>query len=150
MSKVLIAYATRSGNTGKIAELIAEGIRLTGLQAKVVNTNEIKNEKDLAEYDGLILGSATYNGEMMNKMKQILFLCEKVDLKDRVGGSFGAFGWSGEALERIYETMKNVFNMDMFKEPLRLKSPSLKEGKKMAQDYGNDIGQKLLSREQRD
>ncbi len=66
-------------------------------------------------------------------------------MKEKIGGSFGAFGWSGEAPDRIYETMKNVFNMNMVKDPLRLKSASLGGGQQMAQDYGRDIGQKLLS-----
>ncbi len=66
MSKALIVYATRSGNTGKIAELIAEGIRFSGAQANVVKINEIQNEKDLTGYDALIMGSATYNGVVRN------------------------------------------------------------------------------------
>ncbi len=61
----------------------------------------------------------------------------------KVGASFGAFGWSGEAPDRIYNTMKNVFKMDMVKEALRLKSASLGGGTQMAQDYGRQIGKKL-------
>jgi flavorubredoxin len=76
-------------------------------------------------------------------MKTMLFLAEKVDLQGKVGGSFGAFGWSGEAPGRIYDTMDNIFKMDMVSGPLNLKSSSLGGGIKMAQDYGREIGKKI-------
>jgi len=39
MAKVLLVYATRSGETRKIAELIAEGIRFAGNEAEIINAN---------------------------------------------------------------------------------------------------------------
>jgi len=43
MARVLIVYATRTGETQKIADLIAEGIRFTGHEAEVVDVK--KNKK---------------------------------------------------------------------------------------------------------
>jgi flavorubredoxin len=143
MAKVLVVYATRGGETKAIAALIAEGIRFTGTEAKCVNITDIKKETDLEGYDGYVFGSATYHGEMMQAMKTMLFLAEKVNLEGKPGGSFGAFGWSGEAPGRIYDTMKNIFKMDMASDPLMLKSASLGGGVRMAQDYGKKIGEKL-------
>ena len=51
MSKALIVYTTRAGGTKAIADLIAEGIRMAGAEAAVVNSTEIKKEADLAGYD---------------------------------------------------------------------------------------------------
>jgi len=143
MAKVLLVYATRNGETKDIAALIAEGIRFTGAEAEVINITEIKKESNLEGYDAYVFGSATYHGEMMQTMKTMLFLAEKVNLEGKVGGSFGAFGWSGEAPNRIYDTMNNIFKMDMVRDPLRLKSASLGGGIRMAQDYGRSVGDKL-------
>jgi len=143
MPKVLIVYISRTGETQKIAELIGEGIRIAGAEAKVVSTSDVKSEKNLLGYEAYVFGSPTYHGQMLEPMKQMLFLAEKAGLKGKVGGSFGAFGWSGEAVERIYDTMKNVFQMDMVADALRLKSAGLGGGIKMAQDYGRDIAAKL-------
>ncbi len=143
MAKVLIVFSTRTGQTKNIASLIAEGIRFEGAEAEVVNVTKIKNESDLNGYDAYVFGSATYHGEMMQSMKTMLFLAEKAELEGKVGGAFGAFGWSGEAPDRIYETMKNIFKMDMVGGPLRLKSASLEGGTQMAQDYGREIIKKL-------
>ena len=143
MGKVLVVYSTNNGGTKSIGELIAEGIRFEGHEATVMNITEIKTEADLGDYDGYAFGSATYHGEMMGRMKTMLFLAEKAGLEGKAGEAFGAFGWSGEASDRIFETMKNVFNMDMVGGALRLKSPHLQGGAKMAQDYGREIAKKL-------
>lgn len=143
MGKVLIVYATRTGQTEQIGNLIAEGIRFSGHEAVVVKVAEIKKETDLNGYDALVLGSPTYHGEMVPGMKTLLFVAEKAELEGKVGGAFGAFGWSGEAPDRIFDTMKNIFKMNMVSIPLRLKSANLGGGMKMAQDYGREIAEKL-------
>ena len=143
MSKALIVYASRAGSTKKIGELVAEGIRISGHEATVVKVNDIKKETDLDGYDAFVFGSATYHGDMMQGMKTLLFLAEKANLEGKVGGGFGAFGWSGEAPDRIFATMENIFKMDMVSGPLRLKSASLGGGGQMAQDYGKEIAGKL-------
>ena len=143
MPKALIIYATRTGETSKIAELIGEGLRFSGAEVSVVNVKEIKNETALNGYDAYVFGSATYHGDMMQGMKTFLFLAEKANLGGKKGGSFGAFGWSGEAPDRIFNTMKNIFNMDMVSGSLRLKSSSLGGGITLAQDYGREIAKKL-------
>jgi len=143
MAKVLVVCATRTGETLRIGELIAEGIRLSGHEATVMNVNAIKKETDLQGYDGLVFGSATYHGDMIQGMKTMLFLAEKAGLEGKVGGAFGAFGWSGEAPDRIFNTMKNIFKMNMVGGPLRLKASSLGGGVQMAQSYGREIAEKL-------
>ena len=143
MPKALIVYATRTGETGKIAELIAEGLRISGVEVRVCDVKEINSETDLKDYDAYILGSPTYHGDMLQGMKTFLFMADKADLAEKIGGSFGAFGWSGEALDRIFDTMKNIFKMEMVSGPLMLKSSLLDGGIQMAQSYGRDIAARL-------
>ncbi len=139
MGKVLIVYASRADETKGIAELVAEGVRLSGHEADIKKTSEIKSEKDLMGYDGYALGSATYHGEMIKSMKQILFIAERAELKDKPGGSFGAYGWSGEAPGRIFETMEHIYKMKMVSGPLMLKASWVQGGIQAAQDYGKSI-----------
>ncbi len=143
MAKALIVCATRTGETAQIGNLIAEGLRMSGMQAQVKDVKEIKNEADLQGYEALVFGSATYHGDMMQGMKTLLFLAEKARLEGKVGAAFGAFGWSGEAPDRIYGTMENIFKMKMVGAPLRLKSTSLGGGVRMAQDYGKEIAKSM-------
>jgi flavorubredoxin len=146
MAKAIIVFATRAGQTENIADLVAEGIRFTGTDAKVISATQLNKQEDLEGYDAYVFGSATYHGEMMQAMKTLLFLAAKLDLEGKVGASFGAFGWSGEAPDRIYDTMQNILKMDMIGGPLRLKSATIQGGMQMAQDYGREIGKKISSK----
>jgi flavorubredoxin len=147
MPSIIIIYATRTNQTKKIAELIGEGLRIEGVDVTAINVNEFdKKGLDLNAFDGLVLGSATYHGSMVESMKTFLFKAEKANLAGKVGGSFGAFGWSGEAPGRIYDTMKNIFNMDMVSGPLMLKTAMMGGGIQMAQGYGREIADKLKAK----
>ena len=42
MGKILVVFATRTGETERIANLIAEGIRMEGNEAAVKNVKEVK------------------------------------------------------------------------------------------------------------
>jgi flavorubredoxin len=142
MTRVLIVFATRGGQTRQIAEIIAEGVRLAGGEAVVKAVTDIQSEADLQGFDAYALGSPTYHGDMLQAMKTMLFLAEKAGLAGKVGGSFGAYGWSGEALQRIYDTMQHIFGMNMVGDPLSLKALGLEGGLQMAQSYGRLLVEK--------
>ena len=140
MGKILLVFATRTGGTKAIAELIAEGVRIAGHEAVLKKVNEIKSEDDLNGYDGYAFGSATYHGEMITSMKQMLFLAEKAELEGKSGGSFGSYGWSGEAAGRIFDTMDNIFSMKMVSQgPLMLKASWIEGAIQAAQEYGKSL-----------
>jgi flavorubredoxin len=145
MARALIVYSTRKGATKEIGNLIANGLISSGVEVTIKNASEIKSEKDLVGYEAYVFGSATYHGEMMDFMKRLLFLAEKAGLKNRVGGSFGAFGWSGEAPKRIFDTMLHILGMRMMNELLRLKSPSDPQAVERAEEYGRMIAEKLAT-----
>ncbi|MEW6532258.1 MAG: flavodoxin domain-containing protein [Thermodesulfobacteriota bacterium] len=143
MPRALIVYVTRSGQTQSIAQYIAEGIRFAGCDAVLMNAAQIQKEDQLEGYDAYVFGSPTYHGDMVPGMKNLLFIASKANLAGKVGGAFGAFGWSGEAVDRIYDTMQNIFQMNMVGAPLRLKSASMQGGAQMAQDYGRELGKRM-------
>ena len=146
MGKVLIAYFSLSGNTKKMAEYIAEGVRFSGQQAVVRNISEIKNCNDLNGYDGYIFGSPTYHRDMAEPMKTFLFLAKKAELEGKAAGAFGSYTHSGDAPAIIFDTMQYVYKM----KPFELGSSNLKEaaietgeGMRTCQDYGRVFGEKL-------
>ncbi|MFH0781401.1 MAG: flavodoxin domain-containing protein [Pseudomonadota bacterium] len=46
MPKALIVYSTRTGETRKIAEIVAEGLRLSAVAVTLKDVTEIKRETD--------------------------------------------------------------------------------------------------------
>ena len=143
MASVLIGYTTRTKKTKKIADLIAQAIQEKGLEVILKDIKEIKDPTEMEQFDAVIFGAPTYHGKMMGTMETFLFSAEKVNLEGKVGGAFGAYGWSGEAPERIYDTMKNIFNMNMISGFLKLKNVVKPSEKQQALDYGNEIAKAL-------
>ena len=146
MKKVLIAYFSLNGNTEKMAEYIAEGVRFSGNQADTRKINSLKSVEDLNGYDGYILGSPTYHLEMAEPFKTFLFLCKKADLSGKLGGAFGSYTHTGNAPGQIFDTMQYVFKMNPFDlGPFKLleKDLATREGLKACQDYGKVFGEKL-------
>ena len=148
MGKVLITYYSRTGKTEKMAEYIAEGVRFSGNSADIRKLSDIKSEKELEGYDGYVLGCPTYHRDMTANMKTFLFMVEKAQLNGKVGGAFGSYTHSGDAPKYIFDTMENVFKMDM----TSLGSFNLlenliegTEGMRACQDYGKSISEKLTS-----
>jgi flavodoxin len=143
MKKVLVAYVSRNGNTEKMAEFIAEGVRFSGNTADVKKVADIKDEKQLAGYDGYILGCPTYHKDITAGMKTFLFTAEKANLVGKMGGAFGSSTHSGESAPMIYDTMQHVFKMDMVNlGPLNLKEHVVAspDGQRACQDYGKAVG----------
>lgn len=146
MKKVLVAYVSRTGNTEKMANYIAEGIRMTGHEAVVKKVSDIKKPEELEEYHGYVFGCPTYHRDMTNSMKQFLFLAEQTNLVGKIGGAFGSYTHSGESAPMVFDTMQYVFKMDMVDlGPLSLKEAIIDtpDGIKACQDYGKEIGKKL-------
>jgi flavodoxin len=146
MKKVLVAYDSRTGKTEKMAETIAEGIRMAGHEAELKKITQIKSEAELQGYDAYIFGSPTYHRDMIGTMKTFLFLAQKANLGGKLGGAFGSYTHSGDAPAIIFDTMEHVFKMKM----TSLGSFNLKEalvedmeGLRACQDYGKSICEQL-------
>lgn len=145
MKKILVAYETKTGYTRKMAEKIAEGVRLGGDEPELRVASEFKKPEDLLLYDGIILGSPTYYRHMLAEMQDFLFMIRKADLAGKMGGAFGSFLYSGEGPQMIFETMELVLNMDMMNTgALKLKESVVNtdEGILACQNYGRAMSER--------
>jgi len=87
MSKVLIIYYSRGGNTRKMAELISEGVRKEALEVTVKDVKDVSAD-ELLKYDGLIVGSPTYYGTMAAEIKKLFD--DSVKFHGKLDGKAGA------------------------------------------------------------
>lgn len=93
MLKALIGYYSRTGNTKKMAQAIARGIKKQGIEADLLPIKDIK-PKDLLKYHLLIFGSPTYYGLMCAEMKTLIDQSVKYHgrLSGKVAGAFTSSG----------------------------------------------------------
>lgn len=89
MSKVLIIYYSRTGNTKEMAKYVAEGVKEENVEIELKSVEESKVE-DLLSADGIIVGSPTYFGLPSAEIKKLFDASVKYygKLEGKVGGAF--------------------------------------------------------------
>lgn len=102
MKKVLVTYYSRTGNTEKMAKIIAQGLADKGINVDLKRVEEV-NIDSLTEYDGYIIGSPNYFGTMAAEVKK--FIDESVKYYRKLEGklvaaftSTGMIGGGGETV----------------------------------------------------
>ena len=58
MGKALIVYASRSGGTKRLAQMLADEIKAQGKEVEVKPVAKIKSKDELKGYDAYLFGSA--------------------------------------------------------------------------------------------
>ena len=94
MTRILIVYDSRSGNTEKMALAIAEGAKEVERVDVIVKEESQTRVEDLIGADGIIMGSPTYYGLMSGKLKTLIDESVKVHgkLEGKVGAAFTSSG----------------------------------------------------------
>jgi NAD(P)H dehydrogenase (quinone) len=105
--KVLVMYYSRGGNTRKLAEQIAVGVKdVDGVECAVKPIADVTKD-DLLSADGIIAGSPVYFGGMAAEMKAVLD--KHVGLRQRMGDKVGAaFATSGDPSGGKETTMMSI------------------------------------------
>jgi NAD(P)H dehydrogenase (quinone) len=94
MARILVIYDSRTGNTEKMASAVAKGAeQVVGVHVVLKKIDQATLE-DLAEAEGIIMGSPTYYGQMSGKMKTLIDQTNKIHgkLQGKVGGAFTSSG----------------------------------------------------------
>lgn len=101
MAYILVVYDSRTGHTEKMAFAVAKGAKqVKGVEVQVKRLSET-SIKDLAEADGIILGSPTYYGLMSARLKTLIDKSVKVHgkLEGKVGAAFTSSGGTASGAE---------------------------------------------------
>jgi NAD(P)H dehydrogenase (quinone) len=108
MPKAIVIYYSRSGNTRKMAESVAEGIDKEGVEAQAKDVKDVDVD-DLLKYDAIIIGSPVYYGTMAAEIKKLLD--DSVKFHGRLEGKVGAaFASSGNLAGGNETTILDILN----------------------------------------
>ncbi len=143
--KLLVFYASAYGNTAALAEKIAEGARSEGAKATVMDAaaTELGVMIDRIEAaDGIAVGSATINSDAVEPVWYLLSHLATLNLKGKVGASFGSYGWSGEAPKLIAERLRGL-KFKVEEDPFRVNLVPTEQDLAAAEEYGKTIARSL-------
>jgi NADH oxidase (H2O-forming) len=109
--KVFVLYISPHGNTEKMAEAVAKGARIDGIEVisyhiSLLSAGELRNIME--EADALIFGIPTIVRDIPKPMWDVLAYLSTVKLKTNLAALFGSYGWSGEACKMAEERLKGL------------------------------------------
>jgi len=144
MRKILVLYYSRTGNTEKMANAIAEGAK--SVANVEVELNYYVDAEELAKFDAILVGAPTYHHEMPIEVKKLFedAAVKGISLKGKVGAAFGSYGWSGEAPKFVLEIMKNKFEMQVIEPPLLAKYAPDQNTLNMCRNLGKHVSESLI------
>ncbi len=146
---LVVFYMSSYGNTAKMAEEITagadevEGVRVSLYDLEGGTTDPFINL--IEEADALLFGSPTINGDAVKPVWDILSSLAVVSLKGKIGGAFGSYGWSGEAVRMIEDRMRGL-KMQIPFEGVRVKLIPTEEELQECQVFGRKIAERLTGK----
>lgn len=146
--RVFIPYVSAYGNTKKMAEKIAEGIKMAG-DIKV-DLMDIEMA-DLAELEdkvykscAFIIGTPTINQNTLLPIYKLLAVINPIRNRGKLAGAFGSFGWSGEAVKIVQENLKNLKFKIYNEKGLKVNFMPFEKSQEAAIEYGLGFGKQLI------
>lgn len=138
-----VVYYSLSGNTKRMAELIAEGIKSRGKDAELIEFESITAE-EIAQEEIIILGCPSQGAEQLEE-GTVEPLVE--ELEGKVSGKktalFGSYGWGeGEWMRNWEETMKS-YGAELISEGLIVNEMPEGETEQLCIDFGKKIALSL-------
>jgi flavorubredoxin len=109
---ISIFYVTSYKNTQEMAQKIYEGVEdVDNIIANIYDLSALDEHNMLnilEESTGVLIGTPTINGDAPKPVWDLLGCMMLLEKKGKVGGSFGSYGWSGEAPDMITQRMKSL------------------------------------------
>jgi flavorubredoxin len=110
MSRVVIIYDTKFGNTEKVAMALAEGMKKQRVNVDCLKIDEVDTSK-LGDYDLLAIGGPTHTFGLSKPMKDFLQKLENVNVSGKKAFAFDTKFKSrlaGSAGKRIEKKLKKL------------------------------------------
>ncbi len=142
---ISIFYLTSYKNTRDMAEAIFEGAEsnksITASLYDLASVDEANMINILEESDGIIIGTPTINADAPKPVWDLLSSMMYIEKRGKTGGSFGSFGWSGEAPDMIIERMKALHFRVPPIDPMKIKLIPTKKEIEDCFDYGVEFAE---------
>jgi len=149
MTKAMVIYHSQEyGNTGKVAELVARGIREVGeIDVEMINTNDAQrvDMETLAAADGVALGSPDYASYVAGTIKQVfddMFVANRAGLTVRGKPCvlFMTHGGGGKGIEPFKSMARH---MELVADPFVCRGAP-EQGCEGAIELGRALGRAIL------
>lgn len=150
---VTIVYVSAYGYTEEIAKAMKEGIEAQGIPVKMFDAVYAKEEEiapAMSTYRGLLFGSPTLINDALPQIWQAVNKLNPMINMGQMAGTFGSYGWSGEACQNLDQRLKQLKlkqPLDPFTVKFRPSKAELENAKVWAGKFARAVkGEKIMER----
>ena len=147
-NKAVVIYDTMWHSTQDMAEAITAGITDTGVIVKPIHIRSSHRSDIMTEVldaKAVVVGSPTLNNQLFPTVADILTYMKGLKPKNKIGGAFGSYGWSGESVKFITKELE-AMKFDMVTPGIKIQYVPDQEGLDACFAYGQQIGQAVLAK----
>lgn len=150
MVKVLIAYDTKYGNTQRVAELIAEGLKEKGSDTSVQNMKKV-DFNSVEQFDAILMGSPNHIGRPTRTFHKFVGKLRKHPLKGKLIVAFDTYveGQFEKAMKKMEETLQGKMPENKLLTPglsikvAGMKGPIVESELPKCKEFGHKIASQL-------
>jgi flavorubredoxin len=109
--KAVVVYDTMWNSTKKIAYAVATAFENRGIPARIMSlqTNHISDiMTEVIDAKYICVGSPTLNNNLLPTVSAFLTYLKGLAPKERTGLAFGSYGWGGQSVGQIEESLKSA------------------------------------------
>jgi len=137
----VVVYATMWNATERMAKAIAEGLIEAGVETRVYHAaltdgNDLMVE--IFKSKLLVFGSSTHNNGILPSMAKMLEEMRGLRFKNKIGATFGSYGWSGESIKDMEEAFKRA-SIPLVREGIRFKWQPTEDDLNLCRAYGREL-----------
>ena len=100
--------------------------------------------QDVFKYNGLIIGSPTYNARLYPAVQNLIDELSNKNLKNRYFGYFGGHTWAGTSI-RLLSKFADTMQFEIVCNPVDMKQSIDEEVYEKAKILGSNMAHKILS-----
>ncbi len=145
-NRVLVIYDSMWHSTEKMAHAIGAGLKDVGARTNMVNL-KVHHRSDVMTQvlsaKAIILGCPTLNNGLLPRMAGFLMYMRGLKPANKLGASFGSFGWSGEAV-KLMNTALEEMKIEVIEDGLRLKYVPDDSKLEECIEMGRRIGKRVI------
>lgn len=142
-----IFYISAYGSTTRMAQAVRDGAEeVPGVRVSLYDIEG--GDADLfidlvEEADGILIGSPTINGDAVKPAWDLLSSFARINVRGKLAGAFGSYGWSGEAVRMLEERLRGL-KMRVPLDGVRVKLIPSPDELEACRNFGREAGEHLM------
>ena len=141
--RIVIVYDTMWGNTEKMMSYISKGIEETGVEFEIFRLKDSDWSwimKEIMLSKGILVGTPTLNRDLYPSVAGFLTYMKGLKPLNKVASVFGSYGWSGEAVRKVEDILKEA-GIEVVESNLRFRYTPSEEELEKCVEFGKEFAE---------